>query len=434
MSASPFFAAILLASSLAAATPEPGPTPALRSRVGDAPTYTLTPERERQAVAYSRARYRLHFIGFAWGLLVLTGILAARVAPKLRDWAERRSTRSLLQAALVFVPLGLLQGLLELPVGVASQDLARRYGLSVQSWPSWIADRLKEGAIGFLIFVPLAWLTYAAIRRLPRSWWAVVGACSLPVTILLVFLAPLVLDPLFFRFTPLAGKQPDLISKIETLTSRAGLQIPRDRMFEMNASAKRRSVNAYVTGFGKSQRVVIWDTTLKKMTAPQTLFVFGHEMGHYVLRHIWKGILLSTLLGFLLLFLVDRASRWALARWGGRWRIRGLADYASAPLLILFFALFSELALPLRNGYSRAREHDADVFSLEVNHGVVADRARAAADAFQILGETNLSDPDPPPFIRFWLYSHPPLADRLAFAARYDPWSRGEPTRFIPTR
>jgi Zn-dependent protease with chaperone function len=199
----------------------------------------------------------------------------------------------------------------------------------------------------------------------------------------------------------------------------------------MNASTKRRSINAYVTGFGKSKRVVIWDTTLQKMTVPQTLAVFGHEMGHYVLRHVWKGILLSTLLGLVLLFLVDRASRWALGHHGTRWGIRGLGDYASLPLIALFLTLFSELSLPLSNGYSRAREHDADVFGLEVMHGVVADPARAAAQSFQILGETNLSDPAPPPFIRFWLYSHPPLAERLAFAARYDPWSRGEKPRFI---
>ena len=427
-----FIGILLIASALTAASAASRPNPSVRSGAkGADAAYHLTPERERQAVAYSRARYRLHFIGFAWSLAVLGGILALRVTPRLREWAEKRSPRLFIQAAMVLAPLGLLQGTLELPIGVARHQLALRYGLSVQSWTSWFGDELKAGVIGFLLLTPIVWLIYVAIRKYPRRWWAVVAACSLPVTIALVFLAPLVVDPLFFKFTPLDRTQPDLVSQVETLTRRAGLEIPRDRVFEMNASTKRRTTNAYVTGFGNSKRVVIWDTTLQKMTAPQTLSVFGHEMGHYVLRHIWKGILLSTLLGFVLLFLVDRAARWSLARRGERWGIRDLGDLASLPLLALFLALFSELALPLRNGYSRAREHDADVFSLEVLRGVVPDPARASAESFQILGETNLSDPDPPQFIRFWLYSHPPIGERLAFAASYDSWSRREKPRFI---
>lgn len=420
---------LLLASSLAATPPQPQP-----EKPQSPATYRLTPERERQAVAYSRARYRLHFAGFIWSVAVLLGLLASRAAPRLRGFAERTSRNRFVQFLLVLVPLGAIQALLELPIGVSRHRLAQEYGLSVQSWTSWLGDWLKEGTIALAIGIPVLWLVYTVVRKSPRRWWLAVGLAAIPVTIVLVFLAPLVLDPLFFRFQKLEQSRPELVSRIETLTQRAGLDIPRDRMFEMNASAKRRSVNAYVTGFGRSKRVVIWDTTLQKMTPEETLHVFGHEMGHFVLRHVWKGILLSCLLLTVLLYGVHRAAQWALARRGARWDIRGIADFASLPLLALLLAVFAELALPLSNAYSRRVEHDADVFALEVTNGVVPDARRVAVASFQKLGEINLSDPAPPPFIRMWLYSHPPIGERIAFAAAYDPWSRGEKPRFIPRR
>jgi Zn-dependent protease with chaperone function len=426
-------APLCLISFLAAASPLPETTPS-SPELGTAAGYRLTPERAREAVAYSRARYRIHFVGFAWSLAVLFGLIGFRAAPRLRDFAERKARKPFDRFLLILVPLGIVQALLELPIGASRHRLARDYGLSVQSWSSWLLDGLKEGAIALAIGIPVLWLVYDAIRRSPRGWWLTVGLASIPVTAVLVFLAPLVLDPLFFRFQKLEQSRPALVSRIETLTRRAGLEIPRDRMFEMNASAKRRSVNAYVTGFGGSKRVVIWDTTLQKMTPEETLVVFGHEMGHFVLRHVWKGILLSCVLLTALLYLVNRAADWVVARRGGAWGIRSASDFASLPLLALLLAVFAELALPLSNAYSRRVEHNADIFALEAARGVVPDLPRVAASTFQKLGEINLSDPAPPPFIRLWLYTHPPIAERTAFAASYDPWSRGEKTRFIPSR
>jgi Zn-dependent protease with chaperone function len=202
-------------------------------------------------------------------------------------------------------------------------------------------------------------------------------------------------------------------------------------MFEMDASSKYRSVNAYVTGLGASKRVVVWDTTLAKATIPQTLFVFGHEMGHYVLLHIPRGIAFFWGLLFLLLGLCAFVLARLLGRPGGRWGIRGVSDWASLPVLLLVATVAGELAQPVVNGFIRSQEHDADVFGLEAIHGLVEDSPRAAAEAFQILGEANLADPDPSPFIRFWLYDHPPLGERLRFAAEYDPWGKGQAPRYV---
>jgi len=167
------------------------------------------------------------------------------------------------------------------------------------------------------------------------------------------------------------------------------------------------------------------------MTQPQTLFVFGHEMGHYVLGHVPKGILAFALALVVFLYLAYRALHWLLARQGTRWGIRGVDDWASLPALLLLLSVFSFFATPVANAFSRYLEHQADTYGLEVIHGIVPDAPEVAAQAFQILGEIDLEEPDPPAFINFWLYNHPPLTERIIFARTYDPWSQGQAPQFV---
>ena len=439
-----FIAILLAAGSLAAALPaqEPSPprshptptvTPATSPSTGTSATYTLSPEKRAKATAYARARYSLHFFSFVWSVAVLVAILAARLGPRFRDLAESLSRRRFFQA-LVFVPLLLAtQAVLELPTAAWGHRLSLLYEQSIQGWGSWLGDQAKAIAAGLLLAVPLVWLLYALLRKSPRRWWLWFWLASLPIIVFVVFLAPFVFDPLFFRFEPLAPKHAELARKIGEVTVRAGEPIPPEKMFEMNASSKYRSLNAYVTGVGASRRVVVWDTTIEKATIPQTLFVFGHEMGHYVLLHVPKGIAFVWALSFVLIGLGAAILRRLLpsAESSPRWGIRGIADWASLPALLLYATIASELTLPIVNGFVRHQEQEADVFGLEAIHGIVPDSSRAAAGSFQVLGEPTLSDPDPSPFIRFWLYDHPPLAERLRFAAEYDPWSAGRPPRYV---
>jgi Zn-dependent protease with chaperone function len=222
-----------------------------------------------------------------------------------------------------------------------------------------------------------------------------------------------------------------LVAAIGKLTRHAGVPIPPDRMFLMKASEKTNAIDAYVTGLGATKRVVVWDTTIQKATLNETLFIVGHELGHYVLGHIWKGFLFAAallLVGFYALF---RAVHWALSRWAGDWRIYGQEDWAAFAVLLLLVEIGMFLVAPVANAFSRMQEHAADVYGLEVVHGIVPDSSEVAARSFQVLGEVDLADPNPPEFIRFWLYSHPPLADRLSFAYNYDPWSNGESPKYV---
>ena len=426
-------ATLFLATAFAAAPParaaDPAPTPTISG--GRAPIeFTLSPEKRAEAIAYARARYRLHFAAFSWSVLVLVAIVAWRLGPRFRDRAERTTRGRLGQAAVFTTLLFLTQSILELPPGAYGHHLSRLYGQSVQGWGSWLWDGTKSFLVGLAVAIPLVWIFYGILRRSPRRWWFYFWLAVLPILVFLVFLAPVVFEPLFFRFEPLAPRQPELARRIEEVTTRAGRHIPQSRMYEMNASTKYNSVNAYVSGLGASKRVVVWDTTIRRANVEQTLYVFGHEMGHYVLAHIPKTIAFLWLLFFVMLAAGAAILR-GLFRGAERWGIRGLDDWASLPVILLLLTVFSELATPAISGFVRAQEHAADVFGLEAIHGLVADPQRTAAEAFQILGEANLADPNPSPFIRFWLYDHPPLAERLRFAATYDPWSKGEPPRYL---
>ena len=422
---------VLCVSAGTAQSPPSDPAPA--SPEHKVKTYTLPPDKLERAIEYSSATNRLHFIGAAWSILVLVGVLAWKVAPRFRGWAEAASSRRFLQA-YIFAPLLLLAvDVLGLPTSVYGHHLSLKYEQSIQRWGSWFWDWTKGELIEFVVAGLLAWILYGVMRRSPGRWWFYFWLAAVPIVVFLLFIAPVVIEPLFFKFEPLSDKQPTLVAEIEKVVARGGLEIPRDRMFEMKASEKLKSLNAYVAGIGASKRVVVWDTTIQKMNTGQILFVFGHEMGHYVLQHIWILIGLLCLVLLIFLFLGYHAMHWALARWGERWSIRSVEDWASLPVLLLAFAVFSFASEPVLNSFSRVLEHNADIYGLEVIHGIVPNSSEAAADAFQILGEVSLDDPNPSAFIEFWLYDHPSIKDRVQFCTQYDPWGNGQALKYVTT-
>jgi Zn-dependent protease with chaperone function len=393
--------------------------------------YTLPPDKLRRAIEYAHARNILHFAAAGYAFLLFLALIDWRVAPRFRDWAERASPRRILQA-YVFAPLMLFMiEALMLPAPITGHYLALKFEQSVQSWPSWFRDWAVALLLEIVFATLLIWLLYGIVRRSPRRWWLYFWLASVPIVIFLMFITPVLIDPLFYKFEPLAARHSDLVAQIERVVQRGGLAIPPERMYEMKASEKLKALNASVEGIGASKRVVVWDTTMRAMTTGEILFVFGHEMGHYVLGH--NRILIAVTCGVILVFLFAgyHAVNRALRKWGARWGIRGVADWASLPVLLLTLGIFSFLSEPVLNSLSRKLEHDADVYGLEVIHGIVPDSPHVAAKAFQILGEISLSDPDPSRFIKFWLYDHPSVSDRVRFASEYDPWDEGQPLRYL---
>jgi len=417
-----------------ASTPSSGPTTAAQSRLAPPQRitkYTLPPDRYQKARNLAKIHFRFALISFVYGLVVPWLILRWKLSVKYRTLAENKFSKRFLQA-LIFSPLVILTiDILELPTGIFQNWVSRQYGLSVQGWRSWFWDWTKGEIVTIIIATIMIWLLYAVIRKSPRRWWFYFWLVSLPILLLVLFLQPLVIDPLFHKFEPLAQKDPALTASLEKLVHRAGEDIPPERMFWMNASEKTTAVDAYVTGFGASKRIVVLDTTIAKATTPEIVFVAGHEMGHYVLGHIPKGLTFFAALLLVFFYLVYRSIGWVLARWGAKWEVRGVDDWASLPALLLLLSIFFFIANPVGSAFSRYQEHQADQYGLEVTHGLTPDSGQVAAQGFCLGGDVDLADPEPNPVDVFLFYSHPPAPDRVQFALTYDPWSHGGSGEFV---
>ena len=393
--------------------------------------YTLPPDKMQKARALYLQTERFLILDPLYGFLVLLGLLYFGVVARFRTFAESKSQRKWLQGLIVLPLFVITAAVLTIPMDAYHQYVRRAYGLSIQSWGSWLGDWVKILALTIALETVLLLLLYAMIRRSPRRWWFYGWLICIPVVLFVTFISPVLVDPLFYKFTPLEQTNPELVTQIERVVKRGGLDIPRSRMYSMNASEKLTGDNAYVTGFGASKRVVVWDTTQKHLTNPEIMFVFGHEMGHYVLGHIVKGmaVLLATILLFL--YLAYLCCAWMLRRWGTRWQIRDIGDWASVPLLVLLVTFFAFLSNPIQNGFSRYLEHQADTYGLEVIHGLVPDSGRVAAQSFQILGENWLDYPKMGDFVEWWAWDHPLTRKRVEYAQDYDPWAEGKQPEFI---
>jgi Zn-dependent protease with chaperone function len=358
----------------------------------------------------------LSFGSTIFGIVVLVALIAVRFAPKLQRVVESVSRRRFVQAVILIPVLLLTLAFFELPLDIYGHHISRAHGLSVQGWGSWLLDWTKAELL-ILIFATLTlWGLYVIIRRAPKRWWFYTWLACLPIMAAVVFAAPVIIDPLFNHFDPLAKTNPELASQLQNLAHSAGLEIPQSRIYLMHASDKMTTYNAYVTGFGATKRIVVWDTTARDLTLPQTRFVFGHEMGHYVLHHIYLGLAFSALLLFAGLWLIQRIAEAALAHFGEPWQIRSIGDWSSLPLLMLLASLLSFFGEPLGNTFSRWEEHNADVYGLSVTRRTTSDAGQIAAQAFQLLGQKSYSYPNPSPFLVFWCYSHPPISQRIQYA------------------
>ncbi len=381
----------------------------------------FTPENR----AYASRRAWLDVIEPLYAIGVGLLLLFSGLAAKLRDIAEHMGPKLYVRVLVFFILYSLFAWALTFPLAwYAGFALEHQFGLSTQGFGAWLLDELKGQAVMIVLLgvLPFLALAYRAMEQSPKLWWLRIAVATLPLVTLFALIEPVVIDPIFNRFTPL--KDEALRLEIVDLAKRAG--IPGRNVYQVDASTRTTKFNAYVNGFGASQRVVIWDTTLKGMSRDELMFVIGHEMGHYVLGHVWKGIAAVSLASFVLLWLTALMVAAAIARWGSRWGIRALHDVASMPLLAVVLTIVSLAAQPFAYAYSRHVEHEADLFGLEVTR-----LNDAAARAFIKLGSQNRSNPEPGAVLRVLEYSHPPLLERVQTALDYHPWTAEKPNRYF---
>lgn len=369
---------------------------------------------------HSRIRDILYFAGAAYSVILLGGLLLSGAARKIRDVAERVTRRPFLSAMIAIVLFIIVYSILEFPLTYYSgYHLPQRFDLSDQSFGAFMGDQLKGLAVSLVVMSLVGALALLGIRKVKR-WWLVLWAASIPLILFMVVIQPIVLDPIFNKFVPLQNEE--LRDKLLTLASRAGIE--GGRVYQVDKSKQTKTLNAYVNGIGPTKRIVMWDTLLARMTDDEVLTVMGHEMGHYVMKHMWKGLGFSLLLSFFVFLITQRVHDRGLARWGARWGVRGPGDPATIPWLLLIAGVIGFLLSPVISAYSRTMEHDSDIFALELTRD-----NEALASAFVKLAEGSKRDPRPHPFIKFWRYTHPPIAERIDFALSYKPWERGDPNQ-----
>jgi STE24 endopeptidase len=365
-----------------------------------------------EMLRHSRIRDILYFAGFLYGLGVLALIYFSPLSVKMREAAARFTRRPFLVAMVYLAFFAIVTAVLQFPLSYYSGFvLPHQFDLSNQTFAAWFTEELKEVAIGLVIGCVVGALALFAIRRF-RRWWLALAFGSIPLTVLAIIVLPVFIDPLFNKFEPL--KDRELARKLLDLADRAGIE--GGRVYEVNKSKQTKTMNAYVTGIGPTKRIVMWDTLLAKMSHDEVLSVMGHEMGHYVLQHIWKSTAFGVVMTFIAMFITQRIYDPAVGK-------RGLArgDPATVPLLLMIVSILTFLASPVINGYSRWQEHQSDVFSLQMT-GL----NEAMATAFIKLAEDSKVNPRPHPFIEFWRYSHPALGERVEFALEYDNGMRHE--------
>jgi STE24 endopeptidase len=424
---------------------QPSPQPAQ--------TYTLPPDKLAKAIALNRIRNILDIAGSVWKVVFLWLLLATRAASALDEWAKRIFRRRWPQGLLFFAVFLFLITLADLPLDLYGHHVSRSYEISVQGWPGWFADLGKSLGLTLLIGAPVLLLFNWIVRRFPRRYWLGAWLLTLPLMVLSVFVEPLI-EPLFNHYELLANHHPALVTELERVAARTGTNISPDRMFLMDASAKSNGLNAYVSGMGATKRIVVWDTTAGRIPDDEVMFIFGHESGHYVLNHIPKMLAGLAIALFFVYWACARVAASVARRFGASWGLGGnLGDpswrglgfsrkgrmddpaglqtvnpFASRTgfLVLIFTVSAAGLVLaPAGNAFSRHFEHQADVYGQEAIHGLVPDPQKTAVAGFQALGEAWLEDPDPSPFIEFWLYNHPSVKNRANFAAHYNPWANG---------
>ena len=357
---------------------------------------------------YSLIRYCLVFVSFAYTLTALWFFLEDGRAARWRDSVQRFAPNRFMAFVYFYLFFAMILTAIRFPLSFYSgYILDHQFGLSNQTMGTWFFDLVKAKVVEIAIAGPSLFLAFTILEKFPRRWPLVLWACLTPLIAAGIFLTPLVIDPLYNKFTPMPDSA--LRTQIRDLTHKAG--IPDAPIFVVDKSRQTSKLNAYVTGIGSSARVVIWDTTLHKLPPEQVLAIVGHETGHYVLGHIYWGFLLSSGGLLLALLLLGKYKDLLVARFPSRWQITSATDLAIIPVLMLGATIVSFVGSPIDNSISRVMEHQADVYGLQITGN-----GPAMARTFVSLSEQNLSEPDPPAFIQFWFFGHPSLKERIDYS------------------
>ncbi|MBA2872037.1 Zn-dependent protease with chaperone function [Anoxybacillus calidus] len=375
------------------------------------PATFLTPRELMLSEQYSQMKNLLFFLAIPYDWLIYIAILALGLSRKFQGWAKETTKWSALQTAVYLFWLSLLVTVFTLPLHFISYLLSKEYGINTQTVSHWLKDEIIHFWVNYVLMMMIVSVLYWLIRKFEKRWWFYAWLLSIPFIIFLTFIQPVVIDPLYNDFYPLRDKE--LEAKILALAEQAN--IPAEHVFEVNMSEKTNALNAYVTGIGPNSRIVLWDTTLERLQEDEILFIMAHEMGHYVMKHIYWGVAGYVLLTLIGLYVTNKLMKWMIKRWGVCLHIKDIKELNSLPLFFLLISLLSFSVSPLVNAVSRYEEHAADRYAIELTKNT-----EAAISSFQELTRAGLSQVNPPYLVKIFRYGHPTILERIVFLNMYE--------------
>lgn len=364
----------------------------------------------RISETYSAQRNWLFFIAYPWEWGIYVILLFGGWARRWEERLEKRVRYFALRVALYAAAVNAVSFLTFLPVRYIGYRLSKENGISTQAWDSWLRDKAVSFGMDTLI---LAAVTAAALWLIRRGgrWWLKLWLLSVPFILFMMYIQPVVIDPLYNQFNRLSD--PVLERNILELADRAG--VPADRVYEADMSRKTNALNAYVNGIGGSLRIVLWDT-LFRMEKPEILLIVAHEIGHYVMHHLEWSAAGAVASSFFLLWAGNGLLRKMIDRWGGRWGVRSPGQPAALPAMLLLVSVISFLTLPVSNSISRQAERSADRYALEL-----IGSSAGAVSMNQKLAKATYDDVDPPLLVKLFRSTHPSAMERILDADAFNP-------------
>ena len=367
---------------------------------------TVPADQRAKSDAYFEGGYWLLLWNFLVAAAIAIFLLASKWSARLRDFSARITNSTTLQVAIYSACYILIVAILSFPLAFY-QLFARehQYGFATQTFGQWFAEQLIGLVVGLIAGIIALSILYAVFRRAPRSWWMWGTLVSVVLSFIGNFIAPIYVEPLFNSYKPLT----DPAIRDPILAMAQANQIPVKQVFEVDASHQTTRVSANVSGLLGTTRIALNDNLLKHCTLPEIRAVMAHEMGHYVLNHgakltIYMGVV--ALFGFgIARFVFDRLLR----RWGERWQVRGIADPAGLPVLMLIFVTFTFLMTPVLNSIVRQCEREADQFGINTSR-----EPDAEAKIALTLGAYRKMDPTP--LEEFIFFDHPSGRARIQMA------------------
>ena len=359
--------------------------------------------------AYFEGGYWMILWDFLYGVAVALLWLNLRWSARVRDLAERVTRFTPVHTFVYWMQYLVLTTILAFPLTVYEEYFREhKYGLATQTLGPWMGDQLKDLGVNLVLGGLLAMLLFGVVRRLPRTWWIWGAVVTTLFLIFAALIAPVYIIPIFNKVTRL--DDPKMVDPILSMARANG--IPAKDVYEIDASRQTTRMSANVSGFANTMRITLNDNLLRRGSPEEIQAVMGHEMGHYVLNHIYKGIMFSLIVTVLAFAGLRWALEWTLQRWGEKWQIRGVGDTAVLPLVVLLVSIFGFVTTPVMNTFTRTLEYEADMYGLNTSR-----QPDGFAQAAIHLGEYRKMSPGP---IEEWIFfDHPSGRNRIYAAMRW---------------